>query len=102
MSVDVELFPVVECTCDGVEIGSYDAHVTLQAPWGALVDIDRCLVPLVLALWAARIRTVASCCGHGMFAPSLIIRVPDQPDYVCSELEELRRELGRLRQEHQP
>lgn len=27
--------------------------------------VDRCLVPLVKALWSAGFTTVASCCGHG-------------------------------------
>lgn len=27
--------------------------------------IDACIVPAVLAMWEAGIRTVGSCCGHG-------------------------------------
>ena len=32
---------------------------------GCMVDVDRCIAPLVEALNAAELRTVASCCGHG-------------------------------------
>lgn len=32
---------------------------------GKLADIDRCIVPIISALNAAGIATVASCCGHG-------------------------------------
>ena len=35
------------------------------AAYGKVVDIDRCIAPLVEALNGGGIRTVASCCGHG-------------------------------------
>lgn len=38
---------------------------------------DPCLAPLVGALNAAGIRTVASCCGHGRGAGSIIVAAGD-------------------------
>lgn len=32
---------------------------------GKPVDIDKCIAPIVEALWKVRINTVACCCGHG-------------------------------------
>ena len=32
---------------------------------GHLVDVDRCIAPIIVALNAAGLPTRASCCGHG-------------------------------------
>ena len=37
------------------------------------VSIDRCIVPVVRALWQARIKTLGCCCGHGEYEPNVII-----------------------------
>jgi hypothetical protein len=33
---------------------------------GRVIDVDACLAPIVAALNAGGVRTLASCCGHGV------------------------------------
>lgn len=40
---------------------------------GRVQDIDSCLVPIVAALNAGGVPTVACCCGHGKINPSIIL-----------------------------
>lgn len=54
------------CTCVGVAMGSYANQETVITPWGRRVGIDRCILPDLRALWAAGVRTIESCCGHGL------------------------------------
>lgn len=37
------------------------------------VPVDKCIAPIVTALWDAKIVTLGSCCGHGNAAPSLVL-----------------------------
>jgi hypothetical protein len=39
--------------------------VVLETASGKKVDVDGCIAPLVSALNAAGIETIACCCGHG-------------------------------------
>lgn len=65
------------CQCENVEIGSYDNQVELPTPrhmleignigcleFRATTCVDRCIAPLVQALWAAGVVTTGCCCGH--------------------------------------
>lgn len=38
-----------------------------------LVEVDKCIVPLIQALWARNIPTFASCCGHNMMATRSVV-----------------------------
>jgi hypothetical protein len=40
---------------------------------GRRVDIDYCIADIVAALNAANIKTVASCCGHGMMNAEILL-----------------------------
>lgn len=59
------------CTCVNVPMGSYKNQVVVNTPVGNRVGIDRCLMPDIRQLWNMGIKTVASCCGHGI-APGVI------------------------------
>jgi hypothetical protein len=45
--------------------GEYLCQIPMPV-MGRRVDIDFCIADIVAALNAANIRTVASCCGHGI------------------------------------
>ncbi|KKK76923.1 hypothetical protein LCGC14_2858740, partial [marine sediment metagenome] len=45
-------------------VGSYECQVPMPIK-GRRQEIDFCIAPIVAALNAANITTVASCCGHG-------------------------------------
>lgn len=57
-----------ECCC----MGTYD-HQVPMAINGRRQDIDLCIAPIVAALNAANITTVASCCGHGEQVGSIVL-----------------------------
>ncbi len=69
------------CNCSNVAIGSYDNQVMLG--WYPVMDayklqrekaglstrgicVDTCLAKDITTLWESGIRTMGSCCGHGM------------------------------------
>lgn len=62
--------------CTGAEFGTYTGCAAVTTPQGRLADIDACLVPEIVSLWAEGIRTLESCCGHGRI--SGYIAVPDE------------------------
>lgn len=61
--------------------GTYRHCINIVPPWvgkrltwdGVIVGIDRCVLPEIIELWNAGIKTVASCCGHGKIAPSVVV-----------------------------
>lgn len=65
------------CSCNNVEIGSYANQVELPTPAHMLAlgslgcitfrpttCIDRCIAPLIQALWERGVVTLGCCCGH--------------------------------------
>lgn len=56
------------CSCEDVEIGSYDNQIHLAAPPHMPKEngycIDACLVLEVASLWKQGIKTTGCCCGH--------------------------------------
>lgn len=53
------------CSCVNVSPGSYANQELVDLPWGGQAGVDRCILPDVRELWAAGVRTIESCCGHG-------------------------------------
>lgn len=53
-------------------MGSYEHQVPMPIK-GRVQYIDLCIAPYVAALNAAGIETVASCCGHGKIAPTILL-----------------------------
>lgn len=51
---------------------------------------DPCIAPLVSALIAAGIRTIASCCGHGN-QPGIISLADGRELVICRDYDEARR-----------
>jgi hypothetical protein len=48
--------------------------ITIPMPIGGRVrDIDSCIAPIVAALNAGGVETIASCCGHGKIPGSIIL-----------------------------
>lgn len=52
--------PDICCPC-----GSYEHQIPVNVR-GAVVWVDICIAQIVVGLNAASVRTVASCCGHGI------------------------------------
>ena len=67
------------CTCENVPMGSYANQEAVLLPWGGVAGIDRCILPDVRALWARGIRTIESCCGHGIVSGYIAVRAGDEP-----------------------
>jgi hypothetical protein len=55
-----------------------------------VVDVDRCIAPLVKALNDAGIRTVASCCGHGKGMGNIALADGRELE-ICPDFEAARR-----------
>ena len=55
------------CPC-----GSYECQVPMPIA-GRVRHIDICIAPIVAALNATNIETVASCCGHGKMAGNIAL-----------------------------
>ena len=52
--------------------------ITMESPWGELVQVDNGIVDHVAALWAAGVRTSYSCQGDLLPAPTdNVVRDPD-------------------------
>ena len=66
----------MSCACANVPMGSYANQARVVTPWGDAVGIDRCILAEIRVLWAADIRTIESCCGHGT-APGYIAVTPE-------------------------
>ena len=56
--------------------------VELPAPESEMVGIslDKCIADTVRAVWAAGVRTVCSCCGHGNKGAAFVCVVEDDAD----------------------
>jgi hypothetical protein len=70
-----------------------DCHLDREIKMARLADgvfCDPCIAPLVAALNAAGIHTVASCCGHG-FRPGWIALRDGRQLTVCRSLDEQHR-----------
>lgn len=53
----------MSCSCENVEIGSYDNQVELVLH-GKRICVDRCLKDEIQHLWNLGIVTTGCCCGH--------------------------------------
>ncbi len=62
---------------------------TVRLFLGQPVGVDRCIVPLVKALNSARLRTIASCCGHG-YRPGVIALSDGRELLICKDYETAR------------
>lgn len=83
-----------ECSPD-VMLGSFRNQVNLTLPNhmrfiidrrraaglepNDFVSIDRCLVPEIQDLWSHGITTTASCCGHNVAIPDIMVAEEDEP-----------------------
>ena len=54
------------------KVGTYECTVPMPIK-GRRQDIDLCVADLVVALNAANIPTIASCCGHGKVPATIIL-----------------------------
>lgn len=51
------------------------------------IAIDQCIADAILAAWAAGVRTLGSCCGHGKRPPDVVLTQDrDQPALARREL----------------
>lgn len=59
--------------------GDYKCHVptSLKDSKGRIVCVDKCLKEAVENFNARGIETIASCCGHGVIQPSVLIKLKD-------------------------
>ena len=53
-------------------MGTYECKIPMPIN-GRVQYIDFCIAPLVAALNAANLTTVASCCGHGDIPASIVL-----------------------------
>jgi len=54
------------------EVGTYEHTIPMPIN-GRVRFVDLCIADIVAALNAANIKTVASCCGHGILPPNIIL-----------------------------
>jgi hypothetical protein len=60
------------CSCENVEIGSYDNQVKMVNYWnGKIVCVDKCLGKEIQHLWDEGIQTAGCCCGHKKLEPMI-------------------------------
>lgn len=53
------------CNCpEGVSVGTHTNTVTVTAPNGKQICLDKCIADEVQMLWRLGITTIGSCCGH--------------------------------------
>lgn len=75
----------MSCACQNVPMGSYANQVALRPPWSdQLAGIDLCIADEILALWAAGVRTIESCCGHNQVKG--YIAVPPEYEWLMEAL----------------
>lgn len=61
----------VGMNCDDIHVGTYECAYNIQTPWRSddgvahFIAVDKCLLPEIIRLWEAGIRTTGCCCGHG-------------------------------------
>lgn len=64
--------------CEDIQFGTYNCAYNIMLPWLTkdpcapynelkpfTAAIDKCLLPEILTLWEAGIKTTGCCCGHG-------------------------------------
>ena len=83
MSDTVVLYPRVPHMCNDNAPGLFTDQVIMHPPaWMGLsrkeIAVDRCMRPVIQALWDAGIVTRACCCGHGRYVPSVYVEVGDE------------------------
>lgn len=65
-----------KCKCESY-FGDYKCHVptNVKDSQGRIVYVDKCLKEAVENLNEKGFKTIASCCGHGIIQPSIIIEL---------------------------
>lgn len=62
-----------KCTCNNIEVGTYDNQIFVHAPAHMPKNngycLDRCISEEVMILWQLGITTTGCCCGHGKVPP---------------------------------
>jgi len=60
--------------------GDYKCHVAtnLKDKEGRIIYVDKCLKEAVENLNANGFTTIASCCGHGIIQPSIVIEIDNK------------------------
>ncbi len=48
------------------------------------ICVDRCIIPQIEALWAAGVKTLGCCCGHGKTSPSIVINENSTAEEVAT------------------
>lgn len=90
MTDDFEIPLPMGCQCQAdVKIGSHANQVELDTPTFMLAighvgcltfrettSVDRCVAPLVQALWERGVITTGSCCGHNQRAGYIGVYLP--------------------------
>jgi len=76
----VLLYPRVKHTCRDTAPGLFTDQIVMYPPkWMGLsretIAVDRCMWPVIAALWEAGVVTHACCCGHGRYAPSVYVEI---------------------------
>lgn len=68
------------CRCVDVAAGTFTHTVLMVDPFtGKQVGIDVCIATEIAELWHLSIRTMASCCGHGKYTPSVSVLPEHDP-----------------------
>lgn len=92
MTDDFEIPLPMGCQCQAdVKIGSHANQVELDTPTFMLAighvgcltfrettSVDRCVAPLVQALWERGVITTGSCCGHNQQAGYIGVYLPSR------------------------
>lgn len=78
----VILYPRVPHWCNDQDFGLFTDQIVMHPPaWMGLsrkeIAVDRCMGPVLQALWDAGIVTRACCCGHGRSPPSVAVEIGD-------------------------
>lgn len=79
--------------CIEIDYGTYDCAYNIMLPYlvsdgsdkmePKTVAVDKCLLPEILKLWEAGIKTTGCCCGHGRNQPFIGVReeyIPQMKD----------------------
>ncbi len=77
--------------CKDIGFGTYDCAYNIMVPWlcklpsepeearkPKYIAVDKCMLPEILNLWEAGIKTTGCCCGHGREAPFISVA----PEFV--------------------
>lgn len=50
------------------------SSVKMKLPTGKVIRVDKCLIPDILGLWDIGFETLGSCCGHGKYPKTIVVR----------------------------